>query len=547
MAGLLLPQRPQRPQQPPQHRCVEGAACAETLPPSNRPTLAPQPQASDGKEAEPAPEPARERPHHPLAPAPAPRSSDDGGGGKMAEPADAAAGGGGDAFQPPSAFGADGSVGRTQEILQPLISKPKLSDKLLGRPPLRFLHDVLSAVQDATGWGAGLLPPELASSSSVKVKENKAVFLDLFINAVALDLRTFIPASPTNIMAGKECADTNVLLQLLGIAAQRGNGAAAVAAVHAGERQATSYPGAGTPQPQAAPAPAPAPAPTPAPAPAPAPAPTEWGGKTDEGGTGEPAGSFAGAFAGGSEALAPEVAPDTSAPPGPRSIRPSTARRRPPKVKEGGSTITASGPGARVDGTVSTAAPKGLMTEGDDGGDSDEEEAAGEAGVFGGGSADPSRGGAGRLTKEILADMGDGGDGKEAEDGSIRFGRISRRAGEGSFGTADVQDLRKAIQRLVQSTNPLGKSMEYVGQDLDEMKAELAQWRGQRKRHVDSMGGALRTTRDALAPYQKRLLVAEEQCREMSRRITAIRATIAKNDEKIRTMIMGVVTRTASS
>ena len=126
-------------------------------------------------------------------------------------------------------------------------------------------------------------------------------------------------------------------------------------------------------------------------------------------------------------------------------------------------------------------------------------------------------------------------------------GRISRRAGEGSFGTADVQDLRKAIQRLVQSTNPLGKSMEYVGQDLDEMKAELAQWRGQRKRHVDSMGGALRTTRDALAPYQKRLLVAEEQCREMSRRITAIRATIAKNDEKIRTMIMGVVTRTASS
>jgi TRAF3-interacting protein 1 len=50
----------------------------------------------------------------------------------------------------------DGAViKRTQESLGPYVKKPPLTEKLLSKPPFRFLHDVFSTVIKDTGVLSG--------------------------------------------------------------------------------------------------------------------------------------------------------------------------------------------------------------------------------------------------------------------------------------------------------------------------------------------------------------------------------------------------------
>ena len=58
-------------------------------------------------------------------------------------------------------------------MMEKIVSKPKCSDKLLGKPPFRFLHDLISAVIRNTGFGVGLYTEEQMDSKNVKEKAAK--------------------------------------------------------------------------------------------------------------------------------------------------------------------------------------------------------------------------------------------------------------------------------------------------------------------------------------------------------------------------------------
>lgn len=50
-------------------------------------------------------------------------------------------------------------------------------------------------------------------------------------------------------------------------------------------------------------------------------------------------------------------------------------------------------------------------------------------------------------------------------------------AGSGGFTENDIEFMKKAIQILCQSTNPLGKSIDFVTDDIDSMSKEYEYWR----------------------------------------------------------------------
>ncbi|CAG9789353.1 unnamed protein product [Diatraea saccharalis] len=86
----------------------------------------------------------------------------------------------------------------TQSSLGKYVKRPPLSEKLLKKPPFRFLHDIVTCVLKTTGFFAGLFEEEELISDNVKDRESKILFLNKVIAVV-----------------GQEPEKTNELLQYL--------------------------------------------------------------------------------------------------------------------------------------------------------------------------------------------------------------------------------------------------------------------------------------------------------------------------------------------
>ncbi|XP_051010318.1 TRAF3-interacting protein 1 [Acomys russatus] len=107
-------------------------------------------------------------------------------------------------------------VRRTQESLGKVIRRPPLTEKLLNKPPFRYLHDIITEVIRITGFLKGLYTDAEMKSDNVKDKDAKISFLQKAIDVVMMVSGEPLAAKPARIVAGHEPERTNELLQLIG-------------------------------------------------------------------------------------------------------------------------------------------------------------------------------------------------------------------------------------------------------------------------------------------------------------------------------------------
>lgn len=93
-----------------------------------------------------------------------------------------------------------------------LFEKPKMSEKLLCKPPFKYLFDIVIETQKATGFAKGLYSSEELEGSYYSDKEKKLKFLKKLGDMCSLVLKEEFQAKPQKIVAGLEPELTNVLL-----------------------------------------------------------------------------------------------------------------------------------------------------------------------------------------------------------------------------------------------------------------------------------------------------------------------------------------------
>jgi len=106
-------------------------------------------------------------------------------------------------------------VQKTIKILKKTVKKTPLTPKLLGKPPFRYLHDLISEVIRNTGFAKDLYNDEEKQSTN-KDKEGKINYLTKMINVVGIITNQSLKVNPLKVVAGMEPDQTNIFLQLLG-------------------------------------------------------------------------------------------------------------------------------------------------------------------------------------------------------------------------------------------------------------------------------------------------------------------------------------------
>lgn len=104
----------------------------------------------------------------------------------------------------------------------------------------------------------------------------------------------------------------------------------------------------------------------------------------------------------------------------------------------------------------------------------------------------------------------------------------------------EIEKLRVSIQTLCKSALPLGKTMDYLQEDVDAMQHELQLWHSENKQHAEALQEEQSITDSAVEPLRAQLAELEQLIKDQQDKICAVKANILRNEEKIQKMVYSI-------
>merc|ERR1719387_1316447 len=227
--------------------------------------------------------------------------------------------------------------------------------------------------------------------------------------------------------------------------------------------------------------------------------------------------------------------------------RPRTAGRKPPKVTSKVTTKT------DEPGLSQGVAPPALIADGTkDDDDDDMFEAPAQQKVIAVKTEDSAH--HGKLVQDLLKEkereekmaqeLRNKADQEEEPEqgGGIKMGRLKRKKEQqSSLAQVDIVKLSGSIQELCQATNPLGKSIDLVHQDIANMGKELDHWKQENRDAAELYQRELKSTEDTLVPLYRKIQELDEKILDHKQSLGNARSRIAKNDVHIQNLLEAVV------
>lgn len=90
-----------------------------------------------------------------------------------------------------------------------------MTEKLLLKPPFRYLHDIFTATMQLTGFGGALLTEVELDGKANHDKDTKINILAKMVTLTEMMIGEKIDVKPTKIVAGLEPEGTNMFLQYM--------------------------------------------------------------------------------------------------------------------------------------------------------------------------------------------------------------------------------------------------------------------------------------------------------------------------------------------